>query len=314
MSDPLVVETPVVMDILDQQGPALSSTNDIPIVETKPDSVAEQPKAEDKTKAEEPAEQPEESATSATEEDSGQPTAPRGVGKALAELRQQRREAEERAKAADERLSQALAALERATGKVETQVTDEGPAKPNKYDFPDPDAFEQALIEYADKRADWAAKREVKAAEDRTRREIETKTIEDQQKVAREAYQERIAKVTEKYPDFKEVAESPDVSVSIPMAHAIIHSPDGPELQYYLGKNPAEAKRISQLAPPLQLMELGFIRAQLNKPPDKPTISAAPKPIKPISAGTETVNKSLEELSMEEYAAKRKADWKSARH
>ena len=29
-----------VIDILDQQGPALSSTTDMPVIETKPDSIA----------------------------------------------------------------------------------------------------------------------------------------------------------------------------------------------------------------------------------------------------------------------------------
>lgn len=324
-----------VIDILEQQGPALSSVTDMPVIETKPDSVqepAEQPKEKAKAEPEATAEQLEESATSTTEEDSGQPAGeekPRGVGKALAELRQQRKEAEERARAADERLAQALAALERVTGKpadatsVEQQAADPEPVRPSRTEFPDQEAYDIALDAYVDQKAAWVAKREVQAATEATRREAEQRVIEEQQRVQREAYQARVAKVTERYPDFSEVANTPDVQVSMHMAHAIITSEHGPELQYYLGKNPAEAARIMQLAPPLQLMEMGFLANKLasEKAPaaapaaaPKPPVSAAPKPIKPISGGTESVSKDPESMPMDEYAAMRKAQWKTARH
>lgn len=321
-----------VIDILEQQGPALSSVTDMPVIETKPDSVqgpAEQPTEKAKAEPEATAEQLEESATSTTEEDSGQPAGeekPRGVGKALAELRQQRKEAEERAKAADERLAQALAALERVTGKpaepAQAEQQDPEPVRPSRLEFPDQEAYDIALDAYVDQKAAWVAKREVQAATEATRKEAEMRVIEEQQRVAREAYQARVAKVTERYPDFTEVANTPDVQVSMHMAHAIITSEHGPELQYYLGKNPAEAARIMQLAPPLQLMEMGFLANKLasEKAPSaepaksKPPVSAAPKPIKPIQGGTESVNKDPESMSMDDYAAMRKAQWKTARH
>ena len=325
-----------VIDILDQQGPALSSTTDMPVVETKPDSVPEpkaaQPKEEAKAETEAVAEQLDESATSTTEEDSGQPAGeekPRGVGKRLAELTKARKEAEEREAAANERLNQALAALERVTGKpvdaqqAEEQAGDPEPVRPTRTEFPDQEAYDIALDAYVDQKAAWVAKREVKAATEEARKEAEMRVIEEQQRVVREAYDARIAKVTERYPDFKEVANTPDVQVSMPVAHAIIHHEMGPEIQYYLGKNPEEAARIMTLSPPLQLMEVGFIVHQLKsqsaapaaQPAQKPPVSAAPKPIKPIAASAESVGKDPESMSMEEYAAKRKAEWaKSARH
>lgn len=351
MSDSLVIEQPTIIDLLDQQSPALSSTTDIPVVETKPDSVAEAPvvkaePTEPEVVAEE-AEQPGESATPATDEDSGQQAGdeakPRGVGKALAELRQQRKEAEERARIADERLEQALAALDRVSGKpadapsTEQQASDSGPARPARSDYPSTELFEEALIDYADQRATWSARKEVRAAQVQAQQEADARAMEEQQRVSRETYQARIQKVTERYPDFKEVAETPDVQVSMPMAHEIINSDAGPELQYYLGKNPDEARRISDMTMTIrnpesgqmevvpnivaQVSEMRILAWKLqnsNQPatqqPTKPVVSNAPRPIKPIAATAEKSSKSLEDMSMEEYAAKRKSDWKSARH
>ena len=346
MSDSLVIEQPKTIDLLDQQSPALSSTTDIPVVETKPDSVAQAHEAkaeptEPEVVAEE-AEQPGESATPATDEDSGQQAGedkPRGVGKALAELRQQRKEAEERARIADERLAQALAALERVSGKpedttsVDQQANDQGPARPARSDYPSVELWEEALIDYADQKATWSARREVKAAQAQAQQEAEARVQEEQQRVSREAYQARIQKVQEKYPDFKEVAETPDVQVSMPMAYEIINSENGPELQYYLGKNPDEARRISDMTMTIRNPESGQMEvvpnivaqvsemrilawklANSTQQPTKPVVSNAPRPIKPITASADKVPKSLEDLSMEEYAARRKADWKSARH
>ena len=344
MSESLVVEQPAVIDILDQQGPALSSTTDVPVVETKPDSVAVEPVEAEPTEPEveaEEAEQPGESATPATDEDSGQPAGdkPRGVGKALAELRQQRKEAEERARIADERLTQALAALEKVSAKavdvpgVDPQAAESGPARPARSDYPSTELWEEALIDYADQKATWSARKEIRAAQEQAQQEAESRVQEEQQRVSREAYQARIAKVTERYPDFKEVAETPDVQVSMPMVHEIINSENGPDLQYYLGKNPDEAKRIADMTMTLrnpqtgqlevvpnvvaQIAEMRVLSYKLaNSTPQstKPTVSNAPRPIKPITASSEKASKPLESLSMEEYAARRKADWKAARH
>jgi hypothetical protein len=346
MSDSLVIEQPTTIDLLDQQSPALSSTSDIPVVETKPDSVAQAPEAkaeptEPEVEAEE-AEQPGESATPATDEDSGQPAGeekPRGVGKALAELRQQRKEAEERARIADERLAQALAALDRVSGspadtvKAESQEGEREPARPSRADYPTLELWEEALGDYHANVARTEARKEVRTAQEKARQEYEARAMEEQQRVISEAYQARVSKVTEKYPDFKEVAETPDVQVSMPMAYEIINSDSGPDLQYYLGKNPDEAKRIASITVTVrnpqtgrievvpdaasqvaELRVLSYKLANSTQQPTRPVVSNAPRPIKPITASAEKASKSLEDMSMEEYAAKRKSDWKSARH
>jgi len=330
------IDKPITIDLLDTPGaPALSSSSDMPVVETKPDATnqgappAVPPAAEE---AEGEAEQLEESATSTTENDdqTGQPASdkPRGVGKKIAELVKRSEDAELRAQAEREEKLRILALLEEHRGKKaepeEKQPTDPEPVRPAKADFPDADAWEQALVDYADKKAAWTARREIQAAQAEEQRKRELQAIEEGQEKARREYNERVQKVKEQFTDYDEVAESPDVQVPIPVAYAIINDPDGPAIQYYLGKHPDEAKKLFDMSPPQQLVALGKIVAKMaapapapEPPKPKPPVSAAPAPIKPLKTGGEGgVSKSLDEMSMEEYAAHRRAQAKqsSMRH
>ena len=306
-------------DILDLNTPALSSTNDLPIVETKPDVSAEPEANKEPETAAPELEKGETTAESATAPESTSADGTlvkkpaQGVQKRLEELVKQREEANERTREANERLDKALKALESATGigkepKVEPEQDPE-PKRPAKADFPQIEAWEQAVLDYADAKAGWTARKELGVLREKQVQEIALKEIEEGQRLAREAYTVRAEKVKAKYADFHEVAENAEIQVSMPMAHAIIHSENGPELQYYLGKNPAEVARIMQLSPPLQLLELGRIEGRLaNDVQAKFTQSAAPKPIKPIAPGATQIQKSPEEESMDEYAARRKRE------
>ena len=304
----LPIKQGLVLDILDQQHPALSATSDMPVIETKPDSTPAPPaeKAEP-----EKAEQSSESATDATEEDSGQQTVPRGVGKALAELRQQRRDAEARAKAAEENLRLALEAQKKAPEPVQEDLV-----KPTRDAYSDPDAYDQAMLSYAEQLAETKARREVERL--RTEEaEKARKTAEEQSARQRlDAYNARVEKARQAHADFNEVAQSPDVQVSMPVVHAIMTHDQGPEIQYYLGKNPAEAQRLmgytvetpSGPQPDVarQLLEVGLIVAKLNAPPPAPPVTKAAPPIKPLKSTPQPEDKDPSEMSMEEYKAWRK--------
>ena len=307
------------LDLLDQQSPALSSTNDIPVIETKPDSTPapaepekkEVPAPEVKEAAPEKEKKAEESAPSDKPEDptaSDEPKKAKGVQKRIDELVRRENDERRRAEAAEARLDRALAALEKGVSKDAKQTIDEKdpePQKPVKGD--NPEAYDQALEEYIGARSSWTARREVAAS----LAEAEKKRVDEdfalQVKHTQESYRARVEKAKEKYADYTEVAESPDVQVSIAMASAIAHSEDGPEVAYFLGKNPTEAERISKLRPELQLLELGKISAKLSTPETPKPVSKAPQPGKPIKASSE-VTKSPEEESMEEYASRRRKE------
>jgi hypothetical protein len=306
----IAVEKPITIDILDTKLPALSATSDMPIVETKPDASPEAKPAapeEGKTPAESaPVEKPADPA--ASDEPEGKPKS-QGVQKRIDELVRQREDAERRAEAERQEKLRLLALVEKG-GKPEKPAEDEDPEpqRPAREAFAEPGAFESALAEYADKKADWSARRAVKEALAENDRAQQKRQIEQAQKQAQEAYAGRVQKAAEKYPDYKDVAESPNVTVSIPMAHAIMQSEHGPEIAYHLGKNPEEAKRIASLNPVQQLVEVGLIVAKLTAtapataaPAPKPAVSAAPKPITPLESKSDPV-KRPEEMGMDEYA------------
>lgn len=323
------VQKNIVLDVLDVQAPALSSTNDMPKVELKADAVEvkEVPAAAPKEEKPEAAKTISESATEHTEEVPGEPAEevkkpPRGVQKRLDELAKREADA---LRLADSERQEKLRILALYEGAVKTPekaekpaVDTDAPTKPLKTEFADNlEGYEAAMDQYIEAKTTFEAQKAVKADRAEQETKAQQQAISDQHKAVRDAYVGRVEKAKEKYTDYLEVAESPDVQVSIPMAHAIMHSEHGPDIAYHLGKNPNEAKRISELSPPLQLVELGLIVAGLKTPSPvlaapapkvespKPPVSNAPKPIKPLGAGSETAPKSAEDESMDEYAARR---------
>lgn len=308
----LPIKKGILLDILDQQAPpALSSVNDMPVIETKPDSTPEKVKEEAVPPEEGEAEQLEESATSTTETP-GQPAekVARGVGKKIAELTKRIDEAETRAKQAEENLRLALERKEELT----PAPIGEDLVKPKRDDFQDPDAYDLALLEYADKRAETKAKQEVERMRSEES-EKARKTAEETTARARlDAYNLRVEKARQTHADFNEIAQSPDVQVSMPVVHAIMTHEQGPEIQYYLGKNPNEAQRLMgytvetpqgpQPDVARQLLEVGLIVAKLNAPP--PPISKAAPPIKPLKSAPVVEEKDPEDMTMDEYKAWRK--------
>ena len=310
------VKEEITLDLIPQNEPALSTTNDVPVVETKPDAIAApekkepapEPEAKEEVQEESaPPEKPEDPAANAA--DKGKPKS-QGVQKRIDELVRQREE--ERAEKL--RLLAIVEGMNKPKDEAKTE-DDTEPQRPVRDPNAAPEVYEQALLDYADAKASWSARNEVQKVLAEEARKAEEREQVAAQKAAQETYIARVNKAVEKYPDYKAVAESPDVTVSMPMAHAIMTSEHGPEIAYHLGKNPQEAARIASLAPVQQLVEVGLIVAKLTAqvpapaaPAPKPPISAAPKPIKPLESKGDTHIKTPDEESMEEYASRRKKE------
>ena len=307
-----------VLDILDTPGvPALSSTSDVPVVETRPDASNEGKPPDASAAVPEGTEQPEDSATSATEEAPAEPAKKesRGVQKALDRLTAEREDQRRRAEAAEERLDKLLQTLEKTVGtpKEEAKPSEEGkPVKPVRADFADPDAYETAFVEYARAEAQWTAKHEIEEARKQEREKAEAESREAQLKTLNDSYLKRVEAAKTKYADFKEVAERSDLPVAAPIAAAIWHSEHGAELQYYLGKNPDVLARLNGLPPPLQTLELGVILGKMQS--GAPLVTNAPKPPAPLRPTSEPARKNPEDMSMEEYAAYARERDKRMRH
>lgn len=134
---------------------------------------------------------------------------------------------------------------------------------------------------YIEAVAEWKAKqivqdtlnsREKAEREAKQRQQVEQRT---------QAWQEAEDSARDKYEDFDEVAYNPRLPISDAMAEAIQTSEVGPDLAYYLGKNPEEASRIAKLSPFIAAKELGKLEVKLSSAP--PKTSKAPAPHKPLA-------------------------------
>lgn len=101
-----------------------------------------------------------------------------------------------------------------------------------------------------------------------------------------EAYAEREEAAREKYDDFEQVVYNPKLAITDVMAATMKASDNGPDVGYFLGNNPEEAKRISRLPDYLQPYEIAKIEAKLASAPPVKKTTSAPAPIVPVSART----------------------------
>lgn len=125
-----------------------------------------------------------------------------------------------------------------------------------------------------------------------------------------ESWRSKLANVQQKYPDWDDVVDQPDVPLTDAMQTAILTSDVGTDVAYFLGKNPEEARRIAGLSPIEQARAIGRIEAKLS--PSDPTpqreVSKAPAPIKPVGSASGTDGGTLNEnLSMADWLKRRNA-------
>ena len=121
-------------------------------------------------------------------------------------------------------------------------------------------------------------------AERKAQELIQQQELRRQQETLLESYQEREEAAREKYDDFEQVALNPRLPITTLMAQTIQASDIGPDIAYYLGSNPKEAERISRLPAFLQAKEIGKIEAKVSSNPPAKKTTAAPSPIKPVTA------------------------------
>lgn len=158
---------------------------------------------------------------------------------------------------------------------------------PSKYD--DNAEYTADMLEHRmDKRELDRAKQEKQGAESAQREALA------------EAWTARVTDFKETAKDFEAVAYSAPISEAT--ALLIAEMEEGPAVAYELGKNHAEARKLDRMTERQKAIELGKIAARISAPvPIKTTL--APAPIDPVRGRGDTGSKSLEDLSMAEYAA-----------
>lgn len=293
---------PPFADVLVKHSIPLSATSDMPVIDlTKPNAIEQAEKAEVDTEAK-PQDTGETSGEKPEGEADAQPTKQEGGEEgdktspqqraAFARERNRRQAAEQRATSLETQVAQLAQAVAKLTGEADRPKDD---PRPDRDAFDTPAAYDTALEDWAGRRATEVAVTEAKAQQVR---ELQARQV----KAQLDTYNERKSAFEADHADFDDVVMTDDLQISPAMSQAILEAEDGPAIAYYLGQNPEMAERISKLSPTQAVRELGRISAKLENPP-KPK----PDPIRPLASRNSGGEKSPDDMSMDEYAAYRKA-------
>lgn len=135
---------------------------------------------------------------------------------------------------------------------------------------------------------------------DRLKREAETASKEA--KAARiEAWQERLSVFKETATDWDAVALSAPITDAV--AEDITSLEEGPQIAYYLGKHPAQARALNNLSQRERDRELGRLAGMLTQAPPRRT-TTAPTPVDAVAGkGAQTSTPDPGKMSMSEYVA-----------
>lgn len=102
--------------------------------------------------------------------------------------------------------------------------------------------------------------------------------------------------------DYHEVVTNPNLPINQTMADVAMEMEDGPEVLYYLGKNPDLADEIARLSPLSAARELGRIEAKMQHQKKKgEAVSKAPAPAPKISAVAPSTKKNVDEMTQKEF-------------
>lgn len=166
--------------------------------------------------------------------------------------RNKRRERRLRSKEERKRKIEAYEKLKNATVK-----------EPKLEDFNgDEDEFKMA-------RAIWRSKIDAKEEKIEEAKVEAQNAIAEENRVVIEEFTAQVKAAKKKYPDYDKVALGEHVQISRTVTQLIVSSEVGAEVAYFLGKNPAEAARISAMSPVDAAREIGRIEAKVTQQPMK---------------------------------------------
>jgi hypothetical protein len=167
----------------------------------------------------------------------------------------------------------------------------EKPTRPKEVDFATTAEYEQALDTYEDARDSWKESTRNKDSE----RVQQAKAVETAQKTFQETVLAQINEGQKQYKDFDEVVlNNEELVTSNLLVGAIAKKANGHDIQYWLGKNIEECKRLSAISDPFELAsEIGEISANLKASLKKASPAAAgtkaPQPASVVAAKTKVL-------------------------
>lgn len=227
----------------------------------EPEQKAEEVKEVVAEKAEVTPEVVEETPLSVEDIVSGTKKTPIGVQKRIDELTREKYEARREAEYWKEK----------AEKPANVSQTSERPLPPVWADFGSSEDYQKAVVAYEDKVDAWKGEQgKGKALEAEMQKEMADNYAK---------FNAKAGAMRAKYPDFEETVSQPIFSTLL--INEIYASDYGPEIGYYLSKNPSEANRISNLKPNMISKEIGKLEVKFSEALTRKT-SNAPPPITPI--------------------------------
>lgn len=171
--------------------------------------------------------------------------------------------------------------------------------KPKLEDFATLEDYQEALTDW--KLDDRERKRQAADAE-REAREGHEKLQTEWSKQVKAA-----AKVHDDFNDVIDSVKAPAGPGVEAARQAMIEDANGAEILYYLGKHPADLKRIAALPPVSAVREIGKLSAKFDSPaaPEngKPKVTGAPKPPPPSGRPSKVTSESLDDPEvLKDYA------------
>lgn len=195
-----------------------------------------------------------------------------------------------KAREADARAAQAEAREQRLAAQLHKLETRERPGE--AVDYETDAAYAQALV------ADAVAEAKKDAL-----KEAREEAAHEKAGAQREAWLEKSAPMRQRAPDFETVATNPNLTITHFMKDAITGDDHGPEVIYYLGKNPEVAARIAGLSPLKQASEIGRLAERLGSAPQAKKVTQATAPRKTLQGHGSPAKPDVSKMDNQEYRA-----------
>jgi hypothetical protein len=239
------------------------------------------------------------------------------ISRIIAKKHREMREAQEfatgegrRAIEAERRAEQLQREIDALKGKKsEGPNTDDAagsdPDEPNPGDFKTVGEYTRALVKYEARKAGETGKANAEQSKQQERaNEVVGEFVKRQ-----EAFKAAT-------PDYEDVVGGTELIIPNIAMQYLIESDVGPQLGYYLAKNPDEVTRLQKLSPSRCLAELGKLETKLEKPAAPPKVDAgatkevskAPAPIQPLEGKEAAVTKDPSQMNFQELRAFREAE------
>jgi len=170
-------------------------------------------------------------------------------------------------RAQNQALEQRLAALERNVAPKQEAPT----SAPQLKDFNDFD-------EYVSARAKWEAGNIVAERDKQASERNEKSKQQESEAELQKQWTAKMAKLTEEIDDFEDVMADADVPITQDIARAIMEADNGPEVMYFLAKNPEKVEQMHGKSPATIGRIIGRIEAEIEAGKAKPAPAQAAGP------------------------------------